>query len=53
MIPSSGPIETWVMRIFPYLVNLDITTNERINFMFPLLLLMESYKQQFSFQMPL
>ena len=47
MIPSFYPTETWVMRIFPYLVNLDTTTNERIKFIFPILLSMESYKQQF------
>ena len=47
MIPSFYPTETWVMRIFPYLVNLDITINESINFIIPLLLLMEFYEQHF------
>ena len=46
MIPSFYPTETWVMRIFPYLVNYDTTTRNNQNH-FPILLSMESYKQQF------
>ena len=45
MIPSFSPIETWVMRIFPYLVNYDTTTNERIK---SILQKIEKYKHQFS-----
>jgi len=44
--PSFYPTEILVMRIFPYLVNLDTTTNERIKFIFQLFL--EIYTHQFS-----
>ena len=47
MIPSFYPTENWVMRIFPYLINYDATTNERIKFIFQYCLSMETYKQQF------